>query len=196
MELEEMKSLWQDLSLKVENQQKIQKELIMEMTKEKFKKKLDGIRIPEMLGTVIAFGYAAYLIFNFGQLNFWFTQVFASFNILFFTLIPLASIMAVYQLRSLQINHLATTEMLGKFRRAKRDFWKVQLVAAWMSGVVILTLAPTLGDIQGKLDRFLQPEFWMIYVPLGLAFIFFFSRYVLSKYRRIMNQSEDILREV
>lgn len=191
-----MKSLWQNLSIQVANQEKIQKELLMEMTRNKFKRKIDGIRIPELLGTLIAMGYAAYLIFNFGKLNFWFTQVFASFNILFFIVLPMASIATLYQIRSLKINHLATTEMLGEFHRAKRNFWNVQKLAAWLSSIVILTLFPTLGDIQGKLDRFLQPEFWMIYVPLGLAFIFFFSRYVMSKYRRIMQQSEDILQDL
>ncbi len=191
-----MKSLWQDLSLKVENQQKIQKELIMEMTKEKFKKKLDGIRIPEMLGTVIAFGYAAYLIFNFGQLNFWFTQVFASFNILQFLLLPLASMRAVYRMRTLEINHLATAEMLARFQETRKSFWRVQQWAAILSGVMILTIVPVLGDIHGKFEKFAQAEFWMVYVPLGLAFIYFFSRFVLRKYKKLMDQSEDILQGV
>lgn len=196
MELEEMKSLWQKLSIKVENQEKIQKEILMEMIKTKFKRKIDGIRIPELFGTVIAFGYAAYLACNFGKIDLWFTQVFAVFNILFFIVLPLASLTTIYQMKSLQINHLTTAEMLVKFQQAKKNFWKVQQLAVWLSGLVVLTLVPTFGDIQDKMDKFLQPEFWMIYVPLGLAFTFFFSRYVLRKYGRIMQKSEDMLRDV
>lgn len=196
MELEEMKSRWQDLSVKVERQERIQKDILLEMTKTRFKRKLDGIRLPELLGTLISLAYAAYLVFNFGKIDLWFNQIFAVANVLFFVILPLASLMAIRRMNSLQINHLAMTEMLGEFQRAKRNFWRVQQAAVWLSGVIVLTLVPVLGDIQDKMDRFLEAEFWMIYIPMALAFLFFFSRYVLGKYRRIMNQSEDILQEV
>jgi len=195
MELEEMKSRWQDLSVKVERQERIQKDILLEMTKTRFKRKLDGIRLPELLGTLISLAYAAYLVFNFGKIDLWFNQIFAVANVLFFVILPLASLMALRRMNALQINHLAMTEMVGEFQLAKRNFWRVQQLAVWLSGVIVLTLVPVLGDIQDKMDRFLEVEFWMIYIPLALAFLFFFSRYVLGKYRRIMNQSEDILRE-
>ncbi|WP_026968233.1 hypothetical protein [Algoriphagus terrigena] len=196
MELEEMKSRWQDLSVKVERQERIQKDILLEMTKTRFKRKLDGIRLPELFGTLISLAYAAYLVFNFGKIDLWFNQIFAVANVLFFVILPLASLMAIRRMNALQINHLAMTEMVGEFQRAKRNFWRVQQAAVWLSGVIVLTLVPVLGDIQDKMGRFLEAEFWMIYIPLALAFLFFFSRYVLGKYRRIINQSEDILREV
>jgi len=195
MDLEEMKSLWQNLSVKVENQDKIQKEMLLEMTKTRFNRKLDGIRIPEMLGTLISLGYVGYLVFNFGRIDLWYNQIFAVVNVLFFIIMPLASMRSIYRMQGLQINHLATAEMLGEFRRAKQHFWRVQQLAVWLSGVIILTLVPVLGDIQDKMDKFVQPEFWIIYMPLGLTFLFFFSRYVLGKYRRVTQQLEDILED-
>jgi hypothetical protein len=195
MELEEMKSLWQDLSVKVENQEKIQKELILEMTKARFTRKVDGIRIPEMLGTLISLGYAGYLIFNFGRIDLWYNQLFAVADVLFFIILPLASMSAIYQMRGLQINHLATAAMIDEFRRAKKNFWQVQQAAVWLSGVIVLTLVPVLGDIQDKSERFMRPEFWMIYIPVALTFLFFFSRYVLGKYRKITRQLEELLQD-
>ena len=196
MELEEMKSLWQNLSVKVEQQETIQRELLLEITKAKFKRKIDGIHIPEIFGTVISFAYAAYLVYNFGRIDLWYNQIFAVTNIFFFIILPVASLTTICQLKSLQINHLATTDMLEQFRRAKRNFWRVQQSAVWLAGLMVLTLIPILDDIQGQADKSLRSEFWMIYMAAGLVFLFFFSRYVLGKYRRIMQQSEDILQDI
>ena len=196
MELEEMKSLWQNLSIQVEKQEKIQKELLMEITKKRYKSKIDGIRTPEIIGTVICYAYAVYLAYNFGQIELWFNQLFAVFNILLFVLIPLASMRAIYRLSTLEVNHLATTEMLARFQEARKSFWRVQQRATILSGIVILTMVPVLGDIQGKLGKFMSPEFWMIFVPLGLGFVYFFSRFVLRKYKTLMDQSEEILQGV
>lgn len=196
MELEEMKSHWQNLSVKVENHERIQKEILLEMTKTRFRRKIDGIRIPEIFGTLICFAYAAYLVYNFGKIDLWFNQTLAVANIFSFIILPVASLTTIWQMKSLQINHLATTDMLEQFRRAKRNFWRVQQLAVWLAGMMVLTLVPILDDIHGKEDTFLQAEFWMIYTPVSLVFLFFFSRYVLGKYRKIMLQSEDILKDI
>lgn len=196
MELEEMKSHWQNLSVKVENHERIQKEILLEMTKTRFRRKMDGIRIPEIFGTLICFAYAAYLVYNFGKIDLWFNQTLAVANIFSFIILPVASLTTIWQMKLLQINHLATTDMLEQFRRAKRNFWRVQQSAVWLAGMMVLTLVPILDDIRGEEDNFLQAEFWMIYTPVSLVFLFFFSRYVLGKYRKIMQQSEDILKDI
>jgi hypothetical protein len=195
MDLEEMQSLWQNLSVKVEKQERIQKEMLLEMTQARFNRKIDHIRIPEILGALVCLGYAGYLVINFGRIDLWYNQLFAVVNVLFFIILPWASMRAVYRMRGLQIHHLATAEMLGEFRRAKQNFWQVQQIAVWLAGVIVLTLLPVLGDIQDKMDKFVRAEFWMIYVPLAGTFLFLFSRYVLSKYRRIAQDLEDILQD-
>ncbi len=42
MELEEMKTLWEEMSLKVEKQQIVTDQLIMEMTQQKYKNKFNN----------------------------------------------------------------------------------------------------------------------------------------------------------
>ncbi|GAA0878627.1 hypothetical protein GCM10009119_15950 [Algoriphagus jejuensis] len=196
MELDEMKSLWQNLSVKVENQDRIQKDILLEMTKTKFRRKMNGIRIPELFGSLFCFGYAGYLIFQFDKIDLRLLQVLGILDIVFLVLIPVASLITVYRLRSLQINHLSTAEMLEAFGRAKRNFWRVQQVGVWLAGMMVLTLVPILGDIQDRLDELMEVEFWMIFLPFVLAFMFFFSRYVLRRYRKVMDQSEDLLKDI
>ena len=196
MELEEMQTLWADLSQKIEKQDKIQKELLMEITKQKFKKKLDGIRLPEMIGSVVCYIYAMYLLSKFPELDLWYNQVFAMITILILTLLPLASLSALKSMRNVKIEEDAPVQILEKFTKGKIRFLNVQRYGMIFGGLILVTILPPISEIQGNTDLISKPLFWAIYLPAGVLLMFFFSRWALGKYKKVIASSEQLLSEL
>ena len=62
MEFEEMKSLWEEMSGKIEQQKKLTDSLIIKMTKSDYKNKIMKIFIPELIGALICFANALYIL--------------------------------------------------------------------------------------------------------------------------------------
>lgn len=196
MELEEMQSLWADVSQKIEKQDKIQKELLMEMTKQKFRKKLNHIRLTETIGSIICFVYAMYLLSKLSELELWYNQVFAMITILIMTVLPIASLSAIKAMRSVKIGNEAPAKMLEKFEKAKIRFWKVQRYGIIFGAMVLVTVLPPISEIQGSTDMISKPLFWVIYLPAAMLFMFLFSRWALGKYKNVIDSSEKLLSEL
>ncbi|MEP3380166.1 MAG: hypothetical protein ABJO28_06260, partial [Maribacter dokdonensis] len=75
MELEEMKSLWEDMSQKVDQQKVLTDQLIMDMTKERYENRMRRISVPETISALICFAAVIYLISNFNLLDVWYLQL-------------------------------------------------------------------------------------------------------------------------
>ncbi|MBN3518463.1 hypothetical protein JYB62_00490 [Algoriphagus lutimaris] len=196
MELEEMQSLWADLSQKIEKQDKIQKELLMEITKQKFRNKLNGIRLPEIIGSIICYGYAIYFMIRFSELELWYNQLFALLTIAIMIVLPTASLASIKAMRSVKIHGDAPAEMLDKFAKSKIRFWKVQKYGMVLGAVLLITIMPPINELQGTSEMMSRPIFWMLYIPGGLLFMVLFSRWVYNRYKRVILASENMLTEL
>lgn len=196
MELDEMKSLWADLSLQMEKQDKIQKEILLQITKQKFRNKMNGIRIPEILGSLVCVGYAMYFLSRFGDFELWYNQVFALIAILLMIALPAASLTAVKGMRNIRIDLEAPAKLLEKFSQSKIRFWKVQRYGMIFGAILMISILPPLVELNGSEEIVNKPWFWGVYVPGGLIFMVLFSRWVLKKYRRVMDSSERMLKEL
>jgi phosphotransferase system glucose/maltose/N-acetylglucosamine-specific IIC component len=196
MELEEMQTLWADLSQKIEKQDKIQKELLMEITKQRFRKKLNHIRVIETIGSIICFVYAMYFMSKLPELELWYNQIFAMITILIMTLLPIASLSAIKGMRSVKIDGEAPAKMLEKFEKSKIRFWKVQRYGMIFGALILVTILPPISEIQGSTEMISKPLFWMIYLPGATLFMYLFSRWALGKYKKVIDSSEKLLSEL
>ena len=61
MEIEELQSVWSEMSAQLEKQKKLTNELIMEMTQNRYSTKFDKLTFYETIGAVISFVMAIYL---------------------------------------------------------------------------------------------------------------------------------------
>ncbi|MDX5338794.1 MAG: hypothetical protein LPK25_07195 [Cyclobacteriaceae bacterium] len=196
MELEEMKSLWADLSQKVEQQEKIKKEQLMKMTKKNYMNKLGGIYLPEILGAVICFAYAGFFVFQIGNLEFPGNQALAIFNTVLMVLLPVLSLTGLYRLGTLDMSSGKPAEILEKFTKSRMYFWKVQRVAMLLSGLFAISILPPLAELLGKINLLSSRQFWMVYVPVGIILVYIFSWVTMKKYRKALANSEQVLRDL
>lgn len=193
MELEEMKSLWEDLSGKVENQEKIKKEELMKMTKKNYQNRLFSIYFPEILGSVVCFGYAGYFIFQIGKLELPINQVLAVFNTVMMITLPTISLWTLARLNSLKITDESPSLLVEKFKKEKTFFWKFQQFNLMLSGLFVVSILPPLAELLGKKDLILEPIFWMVYVPLGLLSVYIFGRITIRKYYKSLQEAQQLI---
>ncbi len=196
MELDEMKSLWADLSLQVEKQDKIQKELLLQITKQKFRSKMNAVNIPEIIGSLVCVGYAMYFLARFSDFEIWYNQVFALVNIFIMIVLPVASLSAIKGMRGLRLDSESQVSILDKFTKSKIRFWKVQRYGMVFGGVIMITILPPLAELNGSIEKIQNPIFWMIYIPAGLVFMYLFTRFVYKKYKGTIEASEKMLRQI
>ena len=193
MELDEMKSLWEDLSGKVENQEKIKKEELMKMTKKSYQSRLNSIYLPEILGSVICFAYAGYFIFQIGKLELPINQVLAIFNTAVMIILPIVSLWTLARLNQLKITDGSPSILVEKFKKDKVFFWKFQRFNLLLSGLFAISILPPLAELLGKKDLIMEPTFWLAYVPIGLIAIYVFGRITIRKYKRSLDEAQQLI---
>ncbi|MEP0713972.1 hypothetical protein [Algoriphagus sp.] len=195
MELDEMKSLWADLSVQVEKQDKIQKEILLQITKQKFRNKLDGIRIPEIIGSLVCIGYAMYLLSHFSELELWYNQIFALISVLIMIVLPVSSLTAIRHMRRLRLDLHPPKVLLQKFTDSKIRFLKSQHYAIIFGAILMFTMLPPYAELTGS-DSVSDPLFWIIFIPTGPVLMYVLSRWVLKKYKKVIASSEKMLQEM
>ncbi|MBL0337240.1 MAG: hypothetical protein IPP73_18470 [Chitinophagaceae bacterium] len=95
MELDELKSAWETLSIKLDKQQKLNSKLIEQMTNLKYKNRLNTIARPEFTSGIICFIMAVVLILNFGTFNTLLLQIFGGLSVLFLIVLPVLSFKSI-----------------------------------------------------------------------------------------------------
>ncbi|MFT6934116.1 MAG: hypothetical protein ACJAUQ_000500 [Maribacter sp.] len=74
MELEELQLAWTQMGKELETQKKLTNNMIMEMTRIRYKNKFKKISNYEKAGTVVCFGVALLILIKFNKLDMWYLQ--------------------------------------------------------------------------------------------------------------------------
>ncbi|WBL41623.1 hypothetical protein PBT90_12750 [Algoriphagus halophytocola] len=133
---------------------------------------------------------------RFGDFELWYNQIFALVAVFLMIALPVASLSAVKGMRNIRIDAEAPAKLLEKFSKSKVQFWKVQRYGIICGVILLICILPPLTELNGSEEIVYKPWFWGIYIPGGLVFLVLFSRWVLKKYRRVMDSSEVMLKEL
>src|SRR5450432_1125248 len=95
MQLEEMKSLWSEMSMELEKQKKLTGSLIVKMTQADYRNKINRILIPEAIGSLICFAEILFILIKFQKLDTWYLLVCGVISVLILFLMPVLSIKAI-----------------------------------------------------------------------------------------------------
>lgn len=89
MELEELQLAWTQMGKELETQKKLTNNIIMEMTRTKYKNKFKKISMYEKAGTVVCFGVALLILINFKKLDTWYLQACGTLCLGFLIIMPI-----------------------------------------------------------------------------------------------------------
>lgn len=195
MELDEMKSLWTEMSVSIEKQQKTSDALLLQMTKGNYRRKLNKIWIPEAIGIFVCAIALIYLLFNFHQLNTWYLLSCGVIAAFILVLLPVLSVRAIYKLHALKISAGNYKETLLACSKAKIEFVWVQKLNFLLGSILMLTILPLMAQLIAGVDLFKATRLWYWYV-IGFPFFYYFSAWVFRSYVNTTNDAECILREL
>jgi hypothetical protein len=195
MELEEMKSLWTEMSASIEKQQKTSDALLLQMTKGNYRRKLNKIWIPEAVGIFVCFIALIYLLFNFHQLNTWYLLSCGVVSAIILVLLSSLSARAVYKLHDLDISASSYKETLLAYSKAKIEFVWVQKLNFLLGSILMLTILPLMAQLIAGVDLFKATRLWYWYI-IGFPFFYYFAVWVFKSYVKITNEAGNILKEL
>jgi hypothetical protein len=195
MELEEMNTLWVEMSKAVENQKKITDSLIIKMTRSNFKNKLSRILIPEFIGAFVCFAGMFCVLVNFQKLNNWYLILCGIFSILILCLLPILSLGAIRKISSVKILHNDYKQTLLSYSKGKLRFVFIQKFSFVLGMLLFVAILPVMGKLIGGRDFFVEDNLWIWYTA-GFPFFYAFSRWVFKRYMKTTAEAENILKDL
>lgn len=195
MELEEMKTLWGEMSVEIERQKKLTDSLIIKMIHMNYKTKLQKIVIPETIGSLICLASVAYLLFNLQMLDTWYLIVCGVVSMVLLAVIPLLSLRAIWNFRSVNISGNNYKETLTEYAKARTGFIFVQKMSYYLAALLLVFSLPVLVRVMGRKDPFMDSKLWISYAVMFLFFSFF-ARWIFKCYVKATNDAGDILKEL
>jgi hypothetical protein len=196
MELEEMKSLWEDMNQKVDQQRVLTDQLILDMTKERYENRLRSISLPETLSAFICFAAVIYLISNFNLLDVWYLQFTGVLTIVACMLLPILSLKSIKKMKAINISKSTYKESLVNYAKEKTKFMRFQKISFYTSFIVLILAVISFGKIMKGIDVFTMTEKLNWLVPSGIGVLFIFSQWVLKKYKKATDSANNILKEL
>lgn len=195
MELDEMKTLWKEMSTDLEKQKVLTESLIMKMTKANYRNKISKILIPEAIGAAVCMAGLLYILFNLDQLNTWYLLASGVISILILALLPVLSINAIYKIRSLNISNHNYKEILRGYTKDRLHFVFVQKLNFVLGAVLMLTMLPVMSRLMGGTDVFKDHSLWFWYA-IVFPFFYYFGIRVFKSYIKTTADAENILKEL
>jgi hypothetical protein len=196
MELEEMKTIWTEMSVQIEKQKDLTDKLIIDMTRQKYKSILNNIRIPELIGSLVSLGFVVLILINFNKYQTAYLISCSIISLIILILMPVLSIRAINRVNDLDIKKSNLKQILIDYAREKQKFLMVQKLSFYLGFVLLITTLPVMLTIMGGKNTEVKSEVWFWFLSLGSLLFILFARWVYGYYVRNTIRVENLLKEL
>ncbi len=197
MTLEEMQTVWSEMTDKLENQKQLTDTLIMDMTQQKFKNKIGKISSFESAGAVICFIGALFLAINIGKLDTWYLFTSGIIVIGYLIIIPSIVLRSIYNMKGINISENTYKQSLIDFTKRRKHFLLLQRIAIVLNFVLMVLILPVFSKIANDKDLFVNnADLWYWYVPVMLLFLIPFSRWGYKSYKNMTASAQRLLKDL
>ena len=195
MELEEMKTLWTEMSVEMEKQKKLTDSLIIRMTRSDYRNKINKILLPEAAGTLVCFGMILFVLINFQKLHPWYLQVCGIAGVIILLAMPVLSIKAIFKMRSINISGNNFRQSLLEYSNGKMQFLYAQKAGIYLGAILAVVILPVMGQLIAGKDIFKTTGLWLGYA-VAFPFFYWFARWGFKGYLNLTKDAENILKEL
>ncbi|WP_299436818.1 hypothetical protein [uncultured Aquimarina sp.] len=199
MELEEMQEVWSEISGQLEKQKKLTDKMIIMMTQEQYKKKWNKIAYPEIFGTIICFSGAILIFANIAKLETWYNILFGISSAIILLVLPILSLRSISKMSGINFYKNSYKDTLIQYTKNKKQFQSVQKTSYYLSFLLLFLILPVTSKIMGGKDMFTGiKNIWplLIFIPIGIVFFVFFTKWVRKCYGKNINEAESILKDL
>ena len=195
MELEEMQAVWSEMSAQIEKQKKLTNEIILKMTQEQYKNKINKIVYSEFIGFIICLITATYIIVNFHKLDHWFTMSCGIITLILMLGGPIISYKWLKSMKKINVIDNNYKQTLTDFAKIKEKTFKYKNYSYVLGIGGMLVTLPVFTKIMGDKDLEFDSSLLLgLFVGITITSIFV---YFLTKfYGRTMKSAGDTLKEL
>ena len=195
MEIEEMKTLWNEMSGEIEKQKKLTDQLIIKMIRTDYRNKIGKILIPETIGALICVAGSFFVLINLYKLDTWYLLACGIISVVILFILPGLSINSIRKLRSIHISDNNFRQSLFEYSGAKMKYVFTQKMSFYLGALLMLVFLPVMGKLVDGTDFFKATWLWYYYV-IGFPFFYWFARWVSKSYRKTILDAENIIKEL
>lgn len=195
MELEEMKTMWGEMSAEMDKQKKLTTQLITKMTQANYRGKVNNILMPETAGALVSFASFVYIALNFEKLNSLHLFICGIVAAAIMLVLPLLSLRAVFKMRSVNIGSNNFKQAIQQYAAGKKQFVFVQKLTFYLGALLLVAILPVMSKIMGNVDAFKTNSLWLMYAVMFIFFLFF-AKWVYRSYAKSVNDAENLLKEL
>lgn len=198
MDLAEIQNIWSEMSVELDKQKKLTNEIILKMTQQEYKARMNKIKIPEILGGIVCLGAALLILFHFSELDTWPLRVCGVISLLVIIILPIFSIKAIKQMDSVDLTNKNYKQTLLSFAKGKRQFFKVQKLSLYLGFVLLLTTSVVFSKLMGGDDILTMDKVGKMLrvLPFGILFFVLFTRWVVKSNKKKMNNISQLLENI
>lgn len=198
MELEEMKTLWEEMSARVEKLELVNEQNIMEMTQQNYTKKFDKLLFYERSGAAICFIMGIVLLLNITKLDTWYLMACGIFSVVTLLILPVISLRSLKRMTNLNLSQNSYKETLIRFKKSRDRVLLLQRGGVILSILLALVVIPVMDKIFNGNDFFtkeISTGYW-IFLAVAMVALFFFARWGYGCYKSVSRSAENVLKEL
>ncbi len=195
MEIDDLKNAWNELGEK-SNPKTLSNRTGLKFDSKPFRSKLSKVLIPEIIGGIICFFGASYIVLYFGRLDTFFLRSLGLVTVLLFLVLPIVSITLLFQMNKLGDLSRSYAETIKKFTKHEIRFKVFQKITIGLSFILLIATVVLLSKIlNGRhvlSDKYISAAIY----AAGFLFTYFFSRWVWRYYVGSLNKASELLRDI
>jgi hypothetical protein len=195
MEIEEMITLWGEMSKEMEKQKKLTDSLIIKMIRTNYRNKISKILIPEIMGTTVCLAEILFILFNYQKLNPWYLLVCGFVSVCILFVLSILSIKTINSIRSVHISDKNYKQTLLEYSRSKIQFVHIQKLGFYLGAILMIVILPVMGQLISGKNLFIETRLWIWYT-VGFPFFYMFSKWVFKRYNKFIAEAENVLKEL
>ncbi len=198
MEIEELQATWAQMSKELEKQKKLTKEIILRMTHQDYKDRLNKIAIPEKISAVFTYVMAVILLLRFYELDTLPLRICGIITLAILILLPYFSLKYLNRMQNLNVSMLNYKESIVAYEKSKRRYQKFMKFTVYAGFVLMLIIIPVGSKIFDGDDIFSESQgnFWLWFLPLGTVFYYLFTRRIIGCYNSNIKKAGMILKDL
>lgn len=199
MELEQMKAIWSDMSARLDRQQEVTDQLILEMAQKKSGSRLGRIIAMEAIGIVVSLVMLAYLLLHFRELDNWLTFTGGLITVFIFLLGVAMSGIIIQKSKGIDLTKNTYQQTLEKFKSLKRTLGFYKKLSIVINVILPFFLLPVVFKL--FLDQDLLEDFtaygWALLTCALITppVLFLIIRYYRKNIKQVSKAIQEIKRK-
>jgi len=198
MELEELQTAWAQMSNELEHQKKLTNEIILNMTKEKFRNKFKTVTAYETIGAFVCFCIAMLVLVKFGELNTWYLQLCGVLSLSYLIILPILVLRALKRIKTINISNNSFRENLRHYIKAKNRLLRVQQIGIGLGFLAMFFFIPVFSKIISDKNIFQVGLKTEQVVSLSITFFItvIFCLWAYKGYVKLTRSAQELLKDL